>query len=74
MASALAKEAAASKTGLDKATALLKRVDWFRVMKMTAGTAASLEERYRQSPFSQRHPRARFEVIDAAFLSKLSRR
>jgi predicted KAP-like P-loop ATPase len=42
VASALAKEAAASKTGLDKATALLKRVDWFRVMKMTAGTAASL--------------------------------
>lgn len=42
VASALVKEAAESKTGFDKATTLLKRVDWFRVMKMTAGTAASL--------------------------------
>lgn len=42
VASALTKEAEARKTGLEKATALMKRVDWFRVMKLTAGTATSL--------------------------------
>ncbi len=42
VASALTKEAESRKTGLEKATALMKRVEWFRVMKLTAGTAASL--------------------------------
>lgn len=42
VASALTKEAEDRKTGVDKATELMKRVDWFRVMKLTAGTAASL--------------------------------
>ncbi|CAM2148298.1 ATPase [Pararobbsia alpina] len=42
VASALTKEAESRKTGLKKATALMKRVEWFRVMKLTAGTAASI--------------------------------
>ena len=41
IATALAKEADARKTGLDKTKELLKRVDWFRTAKL-AGTAAAL--------------------------------
>ena len=42
VASALAKEAELRKTALDKAGELLKRVDGFRLLNLTAGTAASL--------------------------------
>jgi predicted KAP-like P-loop ATPase len=42
VASTLAKEAEQNKTGVEKATELLKRVNWFRAIKLTANSAASL--------------------------------
>ena len=42
IASKLAEEAEKRKTGIDKTKDLLKRVDWLRAAKMTAGTAVSL--------------------------------
>jgi predicted KAP-like P-loop ATPase len=42
VASALSKEAEERQTGVAKAVELMKRVDVFRVLKLTAGTAASL--------------------------------
>ncbi|WP_417737947.1 KAP family P-loop NTPase fold protein [Rosistilla oblonga] len=42
IAKAIKDKAEESKTGIDKATELVKRVSWLRVAKLTAGTAASL--------------------------------
>lgn len=42
VASALAVEAEERKTGLDKTRDLLRRVNWFRAIKLTAASAASL--------------------------------
>lgn len=42
VASTLAKEAEERKTGIDKAKDLLERVNWFRAIKLTAGSAASM--------------------------------
>ena len=42
VASALAVNAAECKTGIEKTEDLLRRVNWFRAIKLTAGTAASL--------------------------------
>ncbi len=42
VASTLAKEAEERKTGIDKAKDLLERVNWFRAIKLTAGSAVSL--------------------------------
>lgn len=42
IANALKIEAEKRKTGVDKATELLSRVDWLRVGRLTVGTAASL--------------------------------
>lgn len=42
VASTLAKEAEERKTEIDKAKDLLERVNWFRAIKLTAGSAASL--------------------------------
>ena len=53
----------------------IAEVKWANLSKaQSAGALAALEERYRKSAFSQRHPRARFEIIDGSFLSKLGRR
>ena len=42
IAKAIKAKAEEKKTGVEKATELLKRVDWLRVAKLSAGTAASL--------------------------------
>ncbi len=42
IASALTEEAQKRKTGLDKAQELLRRVDWLRAAKLTAGSALAL--------------------------------
>jgi len=42
IAEALKAQAADNKTALDSATELLKRVNWLRMAKLTAGSAASL--------------------------------
>jgi predicted KAP-like P-loop ATPase len=42
VASTLAREAQKRKKGIEKTKDLLKRVDWFRVAKLTAGSAAAL--------------------------------
>jgi predicted KAP-like P-loop ATPase len=42
VASALMKEAQTSKSGVEKTKDLLKRVNWFRAAKLTAGSAAAL--------------------------------
>lgn len=42
VASALAAEAQKRKSGVEKTKELLQRVNWFRAVKLTAGTAASL--------------------------------
>ena len=42
VASALATEAAKRKTGIEKTKELLQRVNWFRAIKLTAGSAASV--------------------------------
>lgn len=42
VASALAAEAQKRKTGVEKTTDLLKRVNWFRAMKLTASSAAAM--------------------------------
>lgn len=42
VASALAAEAEKRKTGIEKTKDLLRRVNWFRAIKLTAGSAASL--------------------------------
>lgn len=42
VASTLANEAEERKTGIDKAKDLLERVNWFRAIKLAAGSAASL--------------------------------
>lgn len=42
VASALATEAQKRKTGVEKTTDLLKRVNWFRAMKLTASSAAAM--------------------------------
>ncbi|WP_028033969.1 P-loop NTPase fold protein [Chelativorans sp. J32] len=42
IATALAEEAKKRQTGLDKAQELLKRVDWLRAAKLTAGSALAL--------------------------------
>lgn len=42
VASTLEKEAEERKTGIDKAKDLLERVNWFRAIKLAAGSAASL--------------------------------
>ena len=42
VASTLHEEAKSRESGIEKAKALLDKVDWFRAMKMTAGTAVSL--------------------------------
>lgn len=42
IATALAKEAEERRTGLDKAKELLQRVDWFRAVKLGAGSALGL--------------------------------
>jgi predicted KAP-like P-loop ATPase len=42
VASTLAKEAEERKTGIEKTKDLLKRVNWFRAIKLGAGSAASL--------------------------------
>ncbi|MFZ2294043.1 MAG: P-loop NTPase fold protein, partial [Polaromonas sp.] len=42
VASALATEAEKRKTGIEKTKDLLRRVNWFRAIKLTAGSAASL--------------------------------
>jgi predicted KAP-like P-loop ATPase len=42
IANALKSEAEERKTGIDKASELLSRVDWLRVGRLTVGTAASL--------------------------------
>ena len=44
IASKLEAEARAREKGLDKATALLKRVNWLRAAKLFAGSAASIQE------------------------------
>ena len=43
IATTLAKEAQERKTGIEKAKDLLERVNWFRAVKLTASSAASLE-------------------------------
>jgi uncharacterized protein len=54
-----------------KSGLIVTEVKWSNLSKaQQAGALASLEQRFRQSAFSQSHPRARFEVIDGSFLSR----